>query len=808
MYTPDSTLTMGDSSGTTGSAMIKRNTMCVRMWAVTGIRNIYACLVHESQECVVDLVRNLRYLDPVSPILLYNGGRDAGLLDQSFPFDRYGAVVHPKPRPLSWGVLHDFALDCMKFSLDNFDFDTLTVVDSDQLSVGAGYPLALGKYLASQQDIGLLGNAPLPLPPDTKIGPAAAAFQEIDLWRPFLQRFPEGEEKFVHWTFWPATVFTAEAARDLTQLFATDTQLQDIMRRTKIWATEEVILPTLVALLGYKIAANPCSYDYVKFRVPYTNQHIDTAISRPDVFWVHPVPRSYEDNLRNHIRTRFNHYEQPLGIAETATDSKSGTQPGLLLTWPILTRMKEIEGWLEEGEADLLIAATSRALSELPETGSVVEVGSYHGRSTVVLGSVLKALRSEAKVYAIDPHNGEMGALEQGIQVKSPSLGQFKRNIADAGLTGFVEVIQKYSVEVDWKQPISLLLIDGLHDYVNVARDFYHFEPWVVNGGYVAFHDYAEYYPGVKAFVNELLASGQYRKVQCAQSLMIVKKQTMAALPKRIEFQQQPDESRVRAVPARSHSRSQSNVAPASKAKRSPAVVAKGPMVSCIMPTHNRRRWIPQSIAYFLNQDYLSRELIILDDGSDPVADLVPADPRIRYMRLEEELTVGAKRNLACREATGEIIVHWDDDDWMAPRRLTYQVMNLRRERAEICGLDTPLFYDPSTDQAWRYVFPQGGRAWVYGATLSYTRTFWENNPFPDVSVGEDTLFIWSQRFPKILVLEDCTFYVSIIHPQNSSAKGTTGSRWHPYPSDSIRDILGEDLAFYQRDMEMQNSIK
>ena len=54
------------------------------------------------------------------------------------------------------------------------------------------------------------------------------------------------------------------------------------------------------------------------------------------------------------------------------------------------------------------------------------------------------------------------------------------------------------------------------------------------------------------------------------------------------------------------------------------------PLVSCIMPTYNRRRFVPGAIAQFLRQDYLSSELVILDDGADLVGDLVPADPSIR----------------------------------------------------------------------------------------------------------------------------------------------------------------------------------
>src|SRR5262249_41934861 len=134
------------------------------------------------------------------------------------------------------------------------------------------------------------------------IGPAQAAYQEIELWRPLLRRFPQGEQKFVYWSFWPSTVVTANAARDLLQLLATDTTLREIMARTKIWATEEVILPTLIALLGYEVLANPCSYDYVKYRAPYTLPQIDAALARPEVFWLHPIPRRYDDPLRQRVR--------------------------------------------------------------------------------------------------------------------------------------------------------------------------------------------------------------------------------------------------------------------------------------------------------------------------------------------------------------------------------------------------------------------------------------------------------------------------------------------------------------------------
>jgi len=106
-------------------------------------------------------------------------------------------------------------------------------------------------------------------------------------------------------------------------------------------------------------------------------------------------------------------------------------------------------------------------------------------------------------------------------------------------------------------------------------------------------------------------------------------------------------------------------------------------LVSCIMPTRNRPHFAGQSISYFLRQDYPQRELIVLDDGDEPIADLIPRDDRVHYVRLPQRRPVGAKRNLACEISRGELIAHWDDDDWMAADRLSLQVNQLLHSGAD-----------------------------------------------------------------------------------------------------------------------------
>src|SRR5581483_3018516 len=103
------------------------------------------------------------------------------------------------------------------------------------------------------------------------------------------------------------------------------------------------------------------------------------AMQRPDVFWAHPVPRRYDDPLRKHVRARFREYAPP-GGANAAAAPDAG--PPLLRALPLLAQMRKVEGWLDDDEADLLIAAAAAALREAAGADAVVEVGSHCGRGT------------------------------------------------------------------------------------------------------------------------------------------------------------------------------------------------------------------------------------------------------------------------------------------------------------------------------------------------------------------------------------------------------------------------------------------
>jgi glycosyltransferase involved in cell wall biosynthesis len=225
------------------------------------------------------------------------------------------------------------------------------------------------------------------------------------------------------------------------------------------------------------------------------------------------------------------------------------------------------------------------------------------------------------------------------------------------------------------------------------------------------------------------------------------------------------------------------------------------PLVTCIMPTADRRAFVGHAIRYFLRQDYPATELLVLDDGDEPVADLIPADARIRYERLPQRMILGAKRNLAGEMARGDIVLHWDDDDWSAPDRVSRQVRALAADPGiEVCGLGELYFYDPGRREAWRYRYRGAGRRpWVAGNTMCYRRRTLTRTPFSPVGEGEDTRFVWALAPGQVCAIPDPTFFVAILHGRNTSARRRRDPAWSAVDVDIVRVLMQADIEAYDR---------
>jgi len=108
----------------------------------------------------------------------------------------------------------------------------------------------------------------------------------------------------------------------------------------------------------------------------------------------------------------------------------------------------------------------------------------------------------------------------------------------------------------------------------------------------------------------------------------------------------------------------------------------KLPLVSIILPTFNRLKYLRPAVESVFAQTFTDWELIAADDGSEgeTVSYLAALanPPRVKVLRLPHTGNPGAVRNAASRVARGEYIAFLDSDDVWLPEKLALQVASLR----------------------------------------------------------------------------------------------------------------------------------
>ena len=164
-----------------------------------------------------------------------------------------------------------------------------------------------------------------------------------------------------------------------------------------------------------------------------------------------------------------------------------------------IQRAKGIQGWMGDGELQYLAEMANRSKI-------VVEIGSWMGRSTCAM-----ATSTYGKVYAVDTWKGAAGDAEHAKLLAGKPEGwllqQFKANTA--GLDN-IEIMQMSSVEAAdalWKTGVKadLVFIDAGHTEAEVKQDIRSWRSHLAEGGILCGHDFADYCPGVKKAVTDLV---------------------------------------------------------------------------------------------------------------------------------------------------------------------------------------------------------------------------------------------------------------------------------------------------------------
>lgn len=167
---------------------------------------------------------------------------------------------------------------------------------------------------------------------------------------------------------------------------------------------------------------------------------------------------------------------------------------------------EKVDGFLTDKECHMLVLMAVCPTAD----GEVLEIGSYKGKSTVLLATALEAT-NDPRLHACDP----WALLKRfGVtRVSDETFQVFQESLAKTGVADRVIIHRAFSSDLatDWNSPLRLLWIDGDHSVSGATEDFEHFSEHVVPGGIVAFHDVMHFHPGPsQVFATRVLLSDEW----------------------------------------------------------------------------------------------------------------------------------------------------------------------------------------------------------------------------------------------------------------------------------------------------------
>jgi len=236
------------------------------------------------------------------------------------------------------------------------------------------------------------------------------------------------------------------------------------------------------------------------------------------------------------------------------------------------------------------------------------------------------------------------------------------------------------------------------------------------------------------------------------------------------------------------------------------------PLVSIITPTYGRQTFLPAIEACVRSQTYQSIEWLILDDSDRPLKEFAEHPwNKIRYLHSSERLSVGEKRNMLLNEASGEIIIHFDDDDFYGSEYITNAVEFIEKKELDLALLSGFFvahlnvngfgYYRTFIKKGPGFAFNKNGVRPVdlgklniplihfcYGWSYVYRKKVWDNIKFKQISIFEDREFICSaiQKFKSRSHESRSVDCVHVIHDRSSS---------QCFPQFMIPDFVFESLS-------------
>lgn len=194
----------------------------------------------------------------------------------------------------------------------------------------------------------------------------------------------------------------------------------------------------------------------------------------------------------------------------------------------------EATGFMPADEGRALYEAALNYLHD----GAGVEIGTYCGKSTLLLGAA--AQERNSVLYTVDHHHGseehQLGWEYHDASLVDPATGRFdtlptlRRMLDAADLDDHVVAVVGKSTTVarGWRTPLQFVFIDGGHSEAAAAADFDGWAKWVTPGGALVIHDvFGDPNDGGQApyhIYRRAVDSGQFREVSVTGSLRVLER--------------------------------------------------------------------------------------------------------------------------------------------------------------------------------------------------------------------------------------------------------------------------------------------
>lgn len=197
----------------------------------------------------------------------------------------------------------------------------------------------------------------------------------------------------------------------------------------------------------------------------------------------------------------------------------------------------------------------------------------------------------------------------------------------------------------------------------------------------------------------------------------------------------------------------------------------KQALISCLCVTHKKPRMLDRVINCFYNQSYENKQLVIVYEDFDiPTHEYIlnrEFDEKVKVVTIDssiEKIPLGELRNISVREADGEYVCQWDDDDWFDPDRLSTQMQFIRNSGKPACILSRWVVFDDQSKRA----YISNRRLWE--GSILCRKDLMIQKSYPAIHKGEDSSVIdHLYQNNKLHIVDDMPeLYIYISHGNNT----------------------------------------